>query len=89
MLNNHYEKLLGDIEVGTADLVSTTGILDHWLIEGKLTEEEALVQACDMLGAGIDTTSNTVTFLLHELAKNPDIQNQYCLKRNCGNSGST
>ena len=74
LLNNHYEKLLDDIEAGKVEGENAIGILDQWLIEGKLTEDEAIVQACDMLGAGIDTTSNTATFLLHELAKNPDIQ---------------
>ena len=74
LLNNHYEKLLDDVKARNVDTENAVGILDQWLIEGKLTEEEAIVQACDMLGAGIDTTSNTGTFLLHELAKNPDIQ---------------
>ena len=40
----------------------------------KLTEDEAFIQACDMLGAGVDSTTNTATFLLHELAKNAEIQ---------------
>ena len=74
LLNNHYEKLKADLEAGIVDEEKAVGLLDQWLIEGKLTEEEALVQACDMLGAGIDTTSNTATFLIHELAKHPDIQ---------------
>ena len=74
LLNNRYESIRKDIEEGTVDEDIAVGLLDQWLIEGKLTEEEAIVQACDMLAAGIDTTSNTATFLLHELAKNPVIQ---------------
>ena len=74
LLNNRYESIRKDIEEGTVDEDIAVGLLDQWLIEGKLTEEEAIVQACDMLAAGIDTTSNTATFLLHELAKNPLIQ---------------
>ena len=74
LLNNRYESIRKDIEEGTVDEDIAVGLLDQWLIEGKLTEEEAIVQACDMLAAGIDTTSNTATFLLHELAKNPMIQ---------------
>ncbi len=73
-LTNRYDKIRQDIEVGIVDENVAVGLLYQWLIEGKLTEEEALVQACDMLGAGIDTTSNTATYLLHELAKNTDIQ---------------
>ena len=52
------------------------GLLDQWHREGILTEEEAVSQACDQLGAGVDTTSNTATFLLHELAKHPDLQDE-------------
>ena len=74
LLNNHYEKIKKDIESGIVDEDVAVGLLDQWLIEGKLTEEEAIAQACDMLGAGLDTTSNTATFLTHELAKNTDIQ---------------
>jgi hypothetical protein len=39
------------------DDTKTVGILDQWLIEGKYTEEEALVLSCDMLAAGTDTVS--------------------------------
>ena len=107
--------------------------MEQWLIEGKFTEEEVLMQSCDMLAAGIDTvsptclwlyfgysgckpvlnyaadynisvvacapttvyhlsfsfpqvvsplpslqTTNTSTFMLHELAKNPTLQDRVC-----------
>ena len=73
-LTNRFDKLQRDIEMGIVDEDVAVGLLHQWLIEGKLTEDEALAQACDMLGAGVDTTSNTATFLLHELAKNDEIQ---------------
>ena len=59
---------------GMADETTGLGLLDQWHREGILTEEEAVSQACDQLGAGVDTTSTTATFLLHELAKHPDLQ---------------
>jgi hypothetical protein len=37
------------------DDTKAVGLLDQWLIEGKYTEEEALVLSCDMLAAGMDT----------------------------------
>ena len=67
-----------------------SGLLDQWLIEGKFTKEEALSISYDMLSAGINTvsmddmliiiiacnlqTSNSATFLLYELAKQPELQ---------------
>ena len=39
------------------DDTKAVGVLDQWLIEGKYTEEEALVLSCDLLAAGIDTVS--------------------------------
>lgn len=74
LLNNHYVKLCADIEAGTVDEDTAVGLLDQWLIEGKLTHEEAVVQACDMIQVGIGTTGNTGAFMLYELAKNHDIQ---------------
>ena len=49
-------------------------VMEQLMIEGKITEQEALSQSCDLLAAGVDTTSTTATFLLHEVAKRPDIQ---------------
>lgn len=34
-----------------------TGLVEQWLVEGKLTEDEAISLSCDMLAAGIDTVS--------------------------------
>ena len=49
-------------------------MLNQWLIEGRLSEEEAIAQAFAMLAAGTDTTSNTAVFALFELAKHPKVQ---------------
>lgn len=74
LLKKHYDDISSDIGEGRVDETTAVGLLDQWLIEGQLTEHEAMMQAADMLSAGTDTTSNTATFLLHELAKNPHIQ---------------
>ena len=37
--------------------VLCAGLMEQWLIEGKFSEEEILMQSCDMLAAGIDTVS--------------------------------
>ncbi|XP_064393557.1 sterol 26-hydroxylase, mitochondrial-like isoform X2 [Halichondria panicea] len=67
-----------DIARGVVDETRVVGILEQWLIEGKLEPEDALTQACDLLSAELDTTKNTSTFLLYELAKQPALQDQLC-----------
>lgn len=74
ILSTHYNKLDNAVKSGTIDETTAVGLLDQWLIEGQLTEEETISQACDMLAAGTETTSNTMTFAFHELAKNPEVQ---------------
>ena len=32
-------------------------MLEQWLIEGNLSQKEALMLSCDMLAAGIDTVN--------------------------------
>ena len=44
-----------DIVRGTVNEAKAVGILEQWLIEGKLEPEDALTQACDFLSAGLDT----------------------------------
>ena len=70
LLKHHYN------DSGTLGETSTVSLLEQWLLEGKMTEEEAISQACDQIAAGVDTTSNTGTFMLHELAKHHDIQEE-------------
>jgi len=41
--------------IGYLLLVVLVGLLDQWMIEGKFTNDEALLQSYDMLSAGIDT----------------------------------
>ena len=57
MLYRHHAELKKAIASGVVDDTKAIGVLDQWLIEGKYTEEEALMQSCDMLAAGLDTVS--------------------------------
>ena len=50
-------QLSEDIARGTVDETKAVGILEQWMIEGKLEQEDALTQACDLLTAGLDTVS--------------------------------
>ena len=76
LIEHRFDKLSEACQQGTLGETSTVGLLEQWLLERKMTEEEAISQACDQIAAGVDTTSNTGTFMLHELAKHHDIQEE-------------
>ena len=44
------------------------------LSSGKLTKDDLLATVIDVLFAGVDTTSNTMQWVLYMMAKNPDKQ---------------
>ena len=58
ILERHHSDLKEAIKSETVDDSKAVGLLDQWMIEGKYTEEEALVLSCDMLAAGMDTVSS-------------------------------
>ena len=76
LMKHRFDKLNEACQQGTLGETSTVGLVEQWLLEGKMTEEEAISQACDQIAAGVDTTSNTGTFLLHEMAKQHDLQEE-------------
>ena len=41
---------------------STPGLLEQWLREGKLSEEEAVTEAIQLFPAGVDTVSNMLDY---------------------------
>lgn len=74
MLQSRYNEIEKLIEKGQEIDGDRISVMEHLLIEGILTKEEALSQVCDLLAAGVDTTSSTALFLLHHIAKDPQLQ---------------
>ena len=50
------------------------GFFEFLLSSGKLTKDDLLATVIDVLFAGVDTTSNTMQWVLYVMAKNPDKQ---------------
>ena len=48
------------------------GFFEFLLASGKLTKDDLLASVIDVLFAGVDTTSNTMQWVLYMLAKNPE-----------------
>ena len=52
----------------------SVGFFEFLLSSGKLTKDDLLASVIDVLFAGVDTTSNTMQWVLYMMAKNPDKQ---------------
>ena len=50
------------------------GFFEFLLPCGKLAKDDLLASVMDVLFAGVDTTSNTMQWVLYMLAKNPEKQ---------------
>ncbi|XP_064401044.1 1,25-dihydroxyvitamin D(3) 24-hydroxylase, mitochondrial-like [Halichondria panicea] len=73
---SHGSKYATDLreELERGESSEVQGMLEQWLREKKMSTEEAVALSASMLIAGIHTTANQSTFLLFELARNPEVQ---------------
>ncbi|XP_046575723.1 1,25-dihydroxyvitamin D(3) 24-hydroxylase, mitochondrial-like [Haliotis rubra] len=50
------------------------GFLEYLLLKDTISKKEIYANVTELMSAAVDTTSNTVQFMLYEVAKNPDVQ---------------
>ncbi|PIK59036.1 putative 25-hydroxyvitamin D-1 alpha hydroxylase, mitochondrial [Apostichopus japonicus] len=53
---------------------ASNGIIEHLLASEKLSMKEIYSNACELLLAGVDTTSNSLAWALYELSRHPEAE---------------
>ena len=74
MMKSRFEQLQKLAQEGEVLNEERVSVVEHLLIEEKLTKAQALSQACDLLSTGVDTSSSAAAFLLYHIAKEPELQ---------------
>ncbi|XP_069873067.1 sterol 26-hydroxylase, mitochondrial [Dipodomys merriami] len=73
-IDEKVQEIEAELQASRPDGVQVSGYLHFLLTKGLLNPQEALGSLPELLIAGVDTSSNTLTWALYHLSKNPEIQ---------------
>ncbi|KAG8520905.1 Sterol 26-hydroxylase, mitochondrial, partial [Galemys pyrenaicus] len=74
LIDEKLEEMEAQLQTKGPEGVQVSGYLHFLLSGGQLSPHEALGVLPELLLAGVDTTSNTLTWALYHLSKHPEIQ---------------
>ncbi|XP_037379953.1 sterol 26-hydroxylase, mitochondrial [Talpa occidentalis] len=74
MIDEKLKEMEAQLQTKGPEGVQVSGYLHFLLTGGQLSLNEALGSLSELLLAGVDTTSNTMTWALYHLCKHPEIQ---------------
>ncbi|XP_075385595.1 sterol 26-hydroxylase, mitochondrial isoform X2 [Tenrec ecaudatus] len=74
LIDQKLKEVEAQLQAGKPDEIQVSGYLHFLLTSGQLSPGEALGSLPELLMAGVDTTSNTLTWALYHLSKHPEIQ---------------
>lgn len=74
LIDQKVKEIEAQLQTAGPDGIQISGYLHFLLANELLSPEEAVGTFPELLLAGVDTTSNTLTWALYHLSKNPEIQ---------------